>query len=114
MVKQESPSFPADEREIAGEISELNRRFALDKLDDWRTSAGLAEAAAVLLGHRPGRCPTCEPPPASRRTKAMLAALTTPANLRGAVRPAASLLAFLATGAAANADRASAQVRDVF
>jgi len=52
MVKQESPSFPADEREIAGEISELNRRFALDKLDDWRTSAGLVEAALAIVSER--------------------------------------------------------------
>ncbi len=37
--------------------------------------AGLAQAAAALLGHRPGCCPTCRPPAFSPRTRALLAVL---------------------------------------
>jgi hypothetical protein len=37
--------------------------------------AGLLDACADLLGHRPGRCPACYPPAFSPRAKAMLALL---------------------------------------
>ncbi|HZV49751.1 MAG TPA: HAD hydrolase family protein [Candidatus Dormibacteraeota bacterium] len=34
--------------------------------------AGLAEAVAHLIGHRPGTCPTCAPPPSTDSTRAFL------------------------------------------
>jgi hypothetical protein len=37
--------------------------------------AGLLDACADLLGHRPGRCPACRPPSFTPRTRAMLALL---------------------------------------
>ncbi len=37
--------------------------------------AGLTEACTDLLGHRPGRCPTCRAPAFAPRTRAMLAIL---------------------------------------
>jgi len=42
--------------------------------------AGLAEACAALLGHRPGHCPACRPPVFTPRTKAVLAILDLRAN----------------------------------
>jgi hydroxymethylpyrimidine pyrophosphatase-like HAD family hydrolase len=42
--------------------------------------AGLAEACADLLGHRPGRCPACRPPAFAPRTKTLLAILDLRAN----------------------------------
>lgn len=57
--------------------------------------AGLGEIVANLLGHRPGGCPTCRPPRQSRRTRAMVAAVTTPANPGDALRSAAALLSSL-------------------
>ncbi|MFD1521387.1 HAD hydrolase family protein [Pseudonocardia yunnanensis] len=38
-------------------------------------AAGLAEAAAHVLGHRVGACPQCRPAPSSRETAALLAIL---------------------------------------
>jgi len=40
--------------------------------------AGLALAAARLLGHRPGRCPVCRMPGLPARSRLLLAALGTP------------------------------------
>ncbi|MQS15215.1 HAD family phosphatase [Streptomyces kaniharaensis] len=40
--------------------------------------AGLADAVARLIGHRPGRCPTCRPPRTSAETRALLAVLAIP------------------------------------
>jgi hypothetical protein len=37
--------------------------------------AGLADACADLLGHRPGRCPTCRPPRPAVSSRALLAVL---------------------------------------
>ncbi len=37
--------------------------------------AGLADACAALLGHRPGRCPACRMPALAPRTRAVLAVL---------------------------------------
>jgi len=37
--------------------------------------AGLADACAALLGHRPGRCPACRAPDFPQRTRALLAIL---------------------------------------
>ena len=37
--------------------------------------AGLADACAAVLGHRPGGCPVCRPPSFSPRTRTMLAIL---------------------------------------
>jgi hypothetical protein len=37
--------------------------------------AGLADACAALLGHRPGQCPDCRPPAFAPRTRALLAVL---------------------------------------
>jgi hypothetical protein len=37
--------------------------------------AGLADACAALLGHRPGRCPACRPPAVPPRGRALLAVL---------------------------------------
>jgi hypothetical protein len=42
--------------------------------------AGLLDACADLLGHRPGECPACHPPAFAPRTKAMLALLDLRAN----------------------------------
>jgi hydroxymethylpyrimidine pyrophosphatase-like HAD family hydrolase len=42
--------------------------------------AGLAQACAELLGHRPGRCPVCRPPAFGPRTRAVLAILDLRAN----------------------------------
>jgi hypothetical protein len=42
--------------------------------------AGLAQACAVLLGHRPGQCPACRPPAAHPRARAVLAILDLRAN----------------------------------
>jgi hydroxymethylpyrimidine pyrophosphatase-like HAD family hydrolase len=42
--------------------------------------AGLAQACAELLGHRPGRCPVCRPPAFGPRTQAVLAILDLRAN----------------------------------
>ena len=42
--------------------------------------AGLAEACADLIGHRPGRCPACRPPAFAPRTKTLLAILDLRAN----------------------------------
>jgi hydroxymethylpyrimidine pyrophosphatase-like HAD family hydrolase len=42
--------------------------------------AGLAEACADLLGHRPGRCPVCRPSTFTARTKTVLAILDLRAN----------------------------------
>jgi hydroxymethylpyrimidine pyrophosphatase-like HAD family hydrolase len=42
--------------------------------------AGLSEACADLLGHRPGRCPACRPPVFTPRTKTVLAILDLRAN----------------------------------
>lgn len=42
--------------------------------------AGLAQACADLLGHRPGRCAACRPPGFSARTRAVLALLDLRAN----------------------------------
>ncbi len=35
-----------------GDITELNRRFTLDELDDWHTTAGLAESALDMIANR--------------------------------------------------------------
>ncbi|MFF2815685.1 HAD hydrolase family protein [Kitasatospora cineracea] len=40
--------------------------------------AGLAEAVAVLLGHRPGGCARCRPPRPSAQSRALLALLALP------------------------------------
>jgi hypothetical protein len=37
--------------------------------------AGLAQAASLLLGHRPGACPICRPPPMTPERKLMLSLL---------------------------------------
>ena len=37
--------------------------------------AGLSQACADLIGHRPGSCPACRPPEFSPRTRAVLAVL---------------------------------------
>jgi hypothetical protein len=37
--------------------------------------AGLADACAALLGHRPGQCPVCRPPAFPPRSRALLAVL---------------------------------------
>jgi hypothetical protein len=42
--------------------------------------AGLLDACADLLGHRPGRCPVCRPPSLAPRTRAMLEILDLRAN----------------------------------
>jgi hydroxymethylpyrimidine pyrophosphatase-like HAD family hydrolase len=42
--------------------------------------AGLAQACAELLGHRPGQCPACRPPAFGPRTQAVLAILDLRAN----------------------------------
>jgi hydroxymethylpyrimidine pyrophosphatase-like HAD family hydrolase len=42
--------------------------------------AGLSEACADLLGHRPGQCQACRPPQFERRTKALLAVLDLRSN----------------------------------
>jgi hydroxymethylpyrimidine pyrophosphatase-like HAD family hydrolase len=42
--------------------------------------AGLVQACAELLGHRPGRCPVCRPPAFGPRTRTVLAILDLRAN----------------------------------
>jgi hypothetical protein len=37
--------------------------------------AGLAEAATTLLGHPPGACPVCRPPPLTREQRVLMAML---------------------------------------
>ncbi|WP_042432219.1 hypothetical protein [Streptacidiphilus anmyonensis] len=64
--------------------------------------AGLADAVAALLGHRPGHCPICRPPALTHETRAVLAVLALPeAGRRGAVIRLARL-------ALANADLTAA------
>ncbi|MFJ5880443.1 HAD hydrolase family protein [Kitasatospora cineracea] len=43
-----------------------------------RYQAGLAEAVATLLGHRPSTCPRCRPPRPSTESRALLALLALP------------------------------------
>lgn len=52
--------------------------------------AGLADACADLLGHRPGRCPACRPPEPAARTRDLLVllALSEPGGSRLALRTA--------------------------
>jgi hypothetical protein len=53
---------------------------------------GLADAVAHLIGHQPGRCPTCRPPAMERRRHRLLQLLSTQeAGLRGMPRRAARL-----------------------
>ena len=58
--------------------------------------AGLAEACADLLGHRPGRCPACRPPVFTSRTRTVLAILDLHANGVATVPARTALLAALA------------------
>ncbi|WP_152627218.1 hypothetical protein [Streptacidiphilus melanogenes] len=54
--------------------------------------AGLADAVAALLGHRPGHCHICRPPSLPHETRAVLAVLALPeAGRRGALRRLARL-----------------------
>jgi hypothetical protein len=54
--------------------------------------AGLADAVAALLGHRPGGCPVCRPPALPPETRAVLAVLALPeAGRRGALARLARL-----------------------
>jgi hydroxymethylpyrimidine pyrophosphatase-like HAD family hydrolase len=61
-----------------------NARFGSDGAGIRRTrgayQAGLSQACADLLGHRPGRCPACRPPAFAPRTKTLLAILDLRAN----------------------------------
>ena len=61
-----------------------NARLGADgggiKLTGRAYQAGLAQACAELLGHRPGRCPVCRPPAFGPRTRAVLAILDLRAN----------------------------------
>ncbi|MFD9129485.1 HAD family hydrolase, partial [Kitasatospora sp. NPDC059571] len=47
-----------------------------------RYQAGLAEAVAAVVGHRPGGCPRCRPPRHSPQTRALLALLAVPEDGR--------------------------------
>lgn len=40
--------------------------------------AGLSDAVTALLGHRPGQCPSCQPPTLDRRSRLLLAVLAAP------------------------------------
>jgi hypothetical protein len=61
-----------------------NARFGSEGAGIRRTrrayQAGLSQACADLLGHRPGRCPACRPPAFAPRTKTLLAILDLRAN----------------------------------
>jgi hydroxymethylpyrimidine pyrophosphatase-like HAD family hydrolase len=61
--------------------------------------AGLADACADLLGHRPGRCPACRPPRFAPRTRALLAVLDLRSNGLASIPAGSAALALLATGA---------------
>lgn len=58
--------------------------------------AGLSEACADLLGHRPGRCRSCRPPAFAPRTKALLAVLDLRANGLASIGPGTAALGALA------------------
>jgi hydroxymethylpyrimidine pyrophosphatase-like HAD family hydrolase len=58
--------------------------------------AGLAEACAALLGHRPGHCPACRPPVFTPRTKSVLAILDLRANGMASVTVRTAALGVLA------------------
>jgi hypothetical protein len=60
--------------------------------------AGLADACAALLGHRPGRCPVCRPPAFSQRTRALLAVLDLRANGLASIPARTAALAALMIG----------------
>jgi len=60
--------------------------------------AGLADACAALLGHRPGQCPDCRPPAFSQRTRALLAVLDLRANGLANIPPRTAALAALMIG----------------
>ena len=84
--------------------------------------AGLEQAAAYLLGHRPGRCPTCRDPQLPARTRLLLTLLAPPpkpslgakaawagltlARLAWLLRTAAPAPAATGSGGAALSDRA--------
>lgn len=55
----------ADERVRASGVAVLGKPYA----------AGVAAAVAELIGHKPGRCETCCPPPHAARTRTMLTLL---------------------------------------
>jgi hypothetical protein len=60
--------------------------------------AGLADACAALLGHRPGQCPVCRPPAFSQRTRALLAVLDLRANGLASIPVRTAALATLMIG----------------
>lgn len=62
--------------------------------------AGLADACAAVLGHRPGGCPVCRPPSFSPRTRTMLAILRLrEGGLTGLPRQSLALAGLAAGGA---------------
>ncbi len=60
--------------------------------------AGLADACAALLGHRPGRCPDCRPPAFGPRTRALLAVLDLRADGLASIPARTAVLAALTMG----------------
>lgn len=64
--------------------------------------AGLVDACADLLGHRPGRCRVCEAPRLTRRAREVLTVLSLPeAGMRGLLRRSVVLMFLVATGGSA-------------
>jgi hypothetical protein len=61
--------------------------------------AGLADACAALLGHRPGRCPACAPPAFPPRSRALLAVLDLRAGGLASIPGRTAALAALAARA---------------
>jgi hydroxymethylpyrimidine pyrophosphatase-like HAD family hydrolase len=57
--------------------------------------AGLAQACAALLGHRPGRCPECRAPAFPARTRAVLAVLDLRANGMASIPAGTAALSWL-------------------
>ncbi|WP_432845308.1 HAD family hydrolase [Amycolatopsis sp. CA-161197] len=55
----------ADARVRASQVPVLRRQYA----------AGVAQAVALLIGHRPGTCGTCRPPASTARTRTLLTLL---------------------------------------
>jgi hypothetical protein len=57
--------------------------------------AGLLDACAALLGHRPGGCSACRPPAFAPRTRALLAVLDLRSNGLASIPPSTAALAAL-------------------
>ncbi|HVC30150.1 MAG TPA: hypothetical protein VND24_03115, partial [Steroidobacteraceae bacterium] len=73
----------ADDEAIAPGVKRMQGRY----------QAGLAEAAGLLLGHRPGACPVCRPPSPSAEAELLLTILAAQdTGYRGKLRQALRLL----------------------